>query len=42
MTRITTPFGLQSTAAEVAEEIDLSGKRVIVTRAGSGNHSRST
>src|SRR3954470_4914222 len=36
MTRITTPFGFQSTAAEVAEGIDLSGKRVIVTGAASG------
>ena len=36
MTRITTPFGPHSTAAEVAEGIDLSGKRVIVTGAASG------
>jgi NAD(P)-dependent dehydrogenase (short-subunit alcohol dehydrogenase family) len=36
MTRITTPFGFSSTAAEVAEGIDLSGKRVIVTGAASG------
>jgi hypothetical protein len=36
MARITTPFGPQSTAAEVAEGIDLSGKRVIVTGAASG------
>src|SRR3954447_526920 len=36
MARITTPFGAQSTAAEVAEGIDLSGKRVIVTGAASG------
>jgi len=35
MTRITTPFGSQSTAAEVAAGIDLSGKRVI-TGAASG------
>jgi len=36
MTRITTPFGPHSTAAEVAAGIDLSGKRVIVTGAASG------
>jgi len=36
MTRITTPFGFQSTAAEVAAGIDLSGKRAIVTGAASG------
>jgi len=36
MTRITTPFGFQSTAAEVARDIDLSGKQVIVTGAASG------
>lgn len=36
MTRITTPFGRHSTAAEVAEGIDLSGKRAIVTGAASG------
>lgn len=36
VSRITTPFGFQSTAAEVAEGIDLSGKRVIVTGASSG------
>ena len=36
MTRITTPFGPKSTADEVAAGIDLSGKRVIVTGAGSG------
>lgn len=36
MTRITTPFGQHSTAAEVAEGINLSGKRVIVTGAASG------
>lgn len=34
--RITTPFGFQSTAAEVAEGINLSGKRAIVTGASSG------
>ena len=36
MTRITTPFGFQSTAASVAEGINLFGKRVIVTGASSG------
>lgn len=36
MTQITTPFGRHSTAAEVAEGIDLSGKRAIVTGAASG------
>lgn len=36
MTRITTPFGFESTAAEVADGIDLSGKRAIVTGASSG------
>jgi NAD(P)-dependent dehydrogenase (short-subunit alcohol dehydrogenase family) len=35
-TRITTPFGLDSTAAEVVEGIDLTGKRAIVTGAASG------
>lgn len=36
MAHITTPFGAHSTAAEVAEGLDLSGKRVIVTGAASG------
>jgi NAD(P)-dependent dehydrogenase (short-subunit alcohol dehydrogenase family) len=36
MTRITTSFGFHSTAAEVAEGVDLSGKRAIVTGASSG------
>ena len=36
MARITTPFGFHSTAAEVADGIDLSGKRAIVTGASSG------
>ena len=36
MPRITTPFGPHSTAAEVTEGIDLSGKRIIVTGAASG------
>jgi len=35
-TLITTPFGFSSTAAEVVEGIDLTGKRAIVTGAGSG------
>jgi NAD(P)-dependent dehydrogenase (short-subunit alcohol dehydrogenase family) len=34
--RITTPFGYDSTAVQVVEGIDLSGKRAIVTGAGSG------
>ncbi|MDX8147005.1 SDR family NAD(P)-dependent oxidoreductase [Lentzea sp. BCCO 10_0061] len=33
---ITTEFGFSSTAAEVAESVDLTGKRVIVTGASSG------
>jgi NAD(P)-dependent dehydrogenase (short-subunit alcohol dehydrogenase family) len=33
---ITTPFGFESTAAEVAEGIDLSGTRAVVTGAASG------
>ena len=36
VTRITTPFGFASTAAEVAAGIDFSGKRVIVTGGASG------
>src|SRR5882672_4245477 len=36
MSPITTPFGFDSTAAEVVEGIDLSGKRAIVTGASSG------
>jgi cyclopentanol dehydrogenase len=35
-TRITTPFGATSTAAEVIAGIDLTGKRAIVTGASSG------
>src|SRR5262245_37141952 len=35
-TRITTPFGRHSTAADVLEGVDLSGKRAIVTGGGSG------
>jgi NAD(P)-dependent dehydrogenase (short-subunit alcohol dehydrogenase family) len=34
--RITTPFGYETTAAEVTDGIDLSGKRAIVTGGGSG------
>ena len=36
MTTITTPFGFDSTAAQVVAGIDLSGKRAIVTGASSG------
>jgi NAD(P)-dependent dehydrogenase (short-subunit alcohol dehydrogenase family) len=36
MARITTPFGFKSTASEVVEGINLSGKRIIVTGAASG------
>jgi NAD(P)-dependent dehydrogenase (short-subunit alcohol dehydrogenase family) len=36
MDRITTPFGAESTAAEVIEGIDLTGKRAIVTGGASG------
>ncbi|HWN32581.1 MAG TPA: SDR family NAD(P)-dependent oxidoreductase, partial [Pseudonocardia sp.] len=36
MTRITTPFNFHSTAAEVVEGIDLSGRRAIVTGGASG------
>ncbi len=36
MTRITTPFEFESTAAEVIAGIDLSGKRAIATGASSG------
>jgi NAD(P)-dependent dehydrogenase (short-subunit alcohol dehydrogenase family) len=34
--RVTTPFGAQSTAAEVIAGVDLTGKRAIVTGAASG------
>ncbi len=34
--RITTPFGFATTAAEVAEGVDLSGKRIVVTGGASG------
>lgn len=36
VTRITTPFGFHTTAAEVVAGLDLSGKRVVVTGAASG------
>ncbi|KJH75160.1 SDR family NAD(P)-dependent oxidoreductase [Pseudomonas gregormendelii] len=36
MTRITTPFGFHSTAQEVIEGVDLTGKRAIVTGGASG------
>src|SRR5688572_8209274 len=36
MSRVTSPFGWQSTAAEVAAGYDLRGKRAIVTGAASG------
>ena len=35
-TDLTTPFGAETTAAEVLEGVDLSGKRMIVTGASSG------
>ena len=35
-TLITTPFGFNSTAAEVLDRVDLSGKRAVVTGAASG------
>jgi NAD(P)-dependent dehydrogenase (short-subunit alcohol dehydrogenase family) len=34
--RITTPFGFDSTAAEVVADVDLTGKSAVVTGAGSG------
>jgi NAD(P)-dependent dehydrogenase (short-subunit alcohol dehydrogenase family) len=36
MSRITTPFDAQSTAAEVIAGVDLTGKRAVVTGGGSG------
>lgn len=36
MNLITTPFGFSSTAAEVVADVDLTGKRVLVTGASSG------
>jgi NAD(P)-dependent dehydrogenase (short-subunit alcohol dehydrogenase family) len=35
-TPITTPFGFHSTAGQVVADVDLSGKRAVVTGAGSG------
>ena len=35
-TRITTPFGATSTAAEVLDGVDLAGRRIIVTGGASG------
>jgi hypothetical protein len=35
-TLITTPFGFETTAAEVIDGIDLTGKRAIVTGGSSG------
>ena len=35
-TRITTPFGFESTAADVAQGVDLSGTRAVVTGGSSG------
>src|SRR5688500_17713875 len=35
-TLITTPFGFETTAAEVVEGVDLAGKRAIVTGGASG------
>lgn len=36
MTRLITPFGFQSTAAEVASGIDLTGRRIIITGGAAG------
>lgn len=36
MSIITTPFGFSSTATELAQGIDLTGRRVVVTGASSG------
>ncbi|MCW6511719.1 SDR family NAD(P)-dependent oxidoreductase [Lichenifustis flavocetrariae] len=36
MTRLITPFGFRSTAAEVASGIDLTGKRIIITGGAAG------
>jgi NAD(P)-dependent dehydrogenase (short-subunit alcohol dehydrogenase family) len=36
ITPITTPFGFSSTATEVAQGIDLTGRRAVVTGASSG------
>ncbi len=36
MARITTPFGATSTAAEVIDGVDLTGRRAVVTGGASG------
>ncbi|MFJ4930107.1 SDR family NAD(P)-dependent oxidoreductase [Streptomyces sp. NPDC088736] len=36
MSTVTTPFGFESTAAEVAEGVDLTGRQAVVTGASSG------
>ncbi|MER6435981.1 SDR family NAD(P)-dependent oxidoreductase [Streptomyces sp. NPDC001185] len=36
MSTVTTPFGFESTAAEVAEGVDLAGRQAVVTGASSG------
>ncbi|MEU4236997.1 SDR family NAD(P)-dependent oxidoreductase [Actinoplanes sp. NPDC026619] len=36
MTRVTTPFTVRTTAAEVLHGVDLTGKRILVTGGGSG------
>jgi NAD(P)-dependent dehydrogenase (short-subunit alcohol dehydrogenase family) len=36
LTRVTTPFGFETTAADVVDGVDLSGKRAIVTGGASG------
>src|SRR5271154_4234049 len=36
LTRLMTPFGFASTADEVLADVDLSGRRVVVTGAASG------
>src|SRR4051794_40079662 len=36
ISRITTPFGFDATAAEVVADVDLTGKRAIVTGGASG------
>lgn len=36
MQRLITPFGFQSTAAEVADGVDLAGKRIIITGGAAG------
>ncbi|TRW17210.1 SDR family NAD(P)-dependent oxidoreductase [Glacieibacterium frigidum] len=36
MQRLTTPFGFRSTAADVARDIDLAGKRIVITGGAGG------